>query len=59
MAEMERNRRGKASATRNGRRINKKTSADGLGRFQGGTQILVTFRRKQRRSNWGEKKFPY
>ena len=27
MAEMERNRRGKASATRNGRRINKKTSA--------------------------------
>ena len=24
-------------------RINKKTSADGLGRFQGGTQILGTF----------------
>ena len=48
MAEMERNRRGKASATRNGRRINKKTSADGLGRFQGGTQILGTFRRKER-----------
>lgn len=36
-----------------------KPSVYGLGRFQGGTQILGTFRRKQRRSNWGEKKFPY